>query len=85
MEEIQCTWRELNKLLDSEEIMWHQRSRIIWLKSGDKNTSFFHTKASSRLQQNTIDRFQDSNGEWQEDVEVVGRIFVEYYNSLFTT
>ena len=85
LEEIHCTRRELNKMLDSEELMWHQRSWINWLKSGDKNTSFFHTKASSRFQRNTIDRIQDSNGEWQEDGEVIGKIFVEYFDSLFTT
>ncbi|XP_023871998.2 uncharacterized protein LOC111984613 [Quercus suber] len=85
LEEIHCTRCELNKLLEAEELMWHQRSRISWLKSGDKNTSFFHTKASSRLQRNTIDRIQDSNGEWQEDGEVIGKIFVEYFDSLFTT
>lgn len=72
-------------MLDSEELMWHQRSRINWLKSGDKNTSFFHTKASSRFQRNTIDRIQDSNGVWQEDGEVIDKIFVEYFDSLFTT
>ena len=39
---------ELNKWLGIEEEMWHQRSRNNWLKAGDKNTTFFHTKASNR-------------------------------------
>jgi hypothetical protein len=32
--------RELEKTLLSEEIIWRQKSRALWLKEGDKNTIF---------------------------------------------
>ena len=67
LEEIECTRTEINMLLVAEEIMWSQRSRICWLKHGDKNTSFFHTKASSRYQRNTIQGVLDETDCWQSE------------------
>lgn len=34
--------REINDLLDDEEIYWGQRAKAYWLKEGGKNTEFFH-------------------------------------------
>ena len=40
------------------------RSRLIWLPASNKNTKFFHQRASQRCRKNNIDGFMDEEGRW---------------------
>ena len=56
---------EINTLLHQEEVLWRQHSRAIWLPASDKNTKFFHKRASQWRKKNQIDGLMDRNGIWR--------------------
>ncbi|XP_075655057.1 uncharacterized protein LOC142625254 [Castanea sativa] len=77
--------REINELLDRETRMWNQRSCILWLKNGDGNTKFFHSRASHRYRKNVIMEINDLHGVWTEGPNDIADVLIQYYSELFTT
>ena len=75
---------EVNELLVKEERMWKQRSRESWLKEGDSNTRYFHSRASHRKRRNSILAVRSDVGELITDPEQIGNQFTAYYQELFT-
>ena len=49
-------------VLEQEEILWHQKSRAIWIVSGDGNTKYFHTSTIIRRRRNRMESLKDDNG-----------------------
>ena len=43
------------KLSRNKDRLWHQKSRMLWTRNGDKNTRFFHIMASRRQRNNMLD------------------------------
>jgi hypothetical protein len=81
--EIRAVTDRMNELLYREEMMWLQRSRINWLREGDRNTKFFHSKAVWRARKNRIKKLRDDNGAWQDNVQVMGQMATNYFKNLF--
>ena len=73
---------ELNDLLDKER---QQRSRALFLKCGDLNTSYFHSKDSHRLHRNRISGLMDASNVWCTEDSEIRNIACDYYQSLFTS
>ena len=75
---------EVNVLLDKEAKMWRQRFKVMWLKDGDRNTRFFHSKASQRRRRNYITQLYDATGRWCTRQAQVNDTIVDFYQNLFT-
>jgi len=74
--------RELNH---REELMWRQRSRVMWLAAGDRNTRFFHLRASKRRKRNRIQRLKKSDGQFTEDESELKSIVSRFYEDLYSS
>ena len=43
---VRMLWCEVNDLLDKETRMWFQRSQSLWAVHSDKNSKYFHSRAT---------------------------------------
>ncbi|KAL4282238.1 hypothetical protein GQ457_03G016760 [Hibiscus cannabinus] len=75
---------ELHHLLKVQKVYWAQRSQVLWLSTGDRNTSFFHAKASARQKKNALLGLCDANGHWRTSSSDVLRIASDYFVDLFS-
>lgn len=71
-------------VLNEKEIFWRQRSKQLWLASGDKNTKYFHAACTTRKRNNTIQRLRDDTGSWVDWQNGLETLICNYYDGLFT-
>jgi hypothetical protein len=85
LEEARSVERELCELFEREEIMAHQRSRVEWLCEGDRNTTFFHARASARRRTNKIDMSMRADGSKCEAHGEIKSMIHLFYEELFSS
>jgi hypothetical protein len=83
-EEVKVTQR-LVELFHREEVMWRQRSRVQWLAEGDRNTRFFHLRASKRKKKNRICRLKRPDGNYAEADQEMADMTTTFYENLYTS
>ncbi|KAI5666354.1 hypothetical protein M9H77_16207 [Catharanthus roseus] len=76
---------KLERFLFLEEDYWKTQSQADWLLEGDRNTTFFHLKASQRHKQNTIAKIKDGNGVIHEDSTGIEFTILNYFHSIYTS
>lgn len=77
--------RQLCELFEREEIMARQRSRVDWLREGDRNTAFFHARATARRRTNKITVLVEDDGTRCTDQEGIKKLAGKFYEDLFTS
>ncbi|KAJ0975331.1 hypothetical protein J5N97_017296 [Dioscorea zingiberensis] len=70
-------------LLRQNSIKWAQRARLMWLKHGDYNTSFFHNQAQIRGHKNKISAITNEQDQILTDQQDIGREFINFYATLW--
>ena len=82
-EEIAAALKELSDALKAEEMFWKQKSRVFWLREGDRNTKFFHALTNQRRAENKITQLLDTYGNVVEDEEGLVAIATSYIRQIF--
>lgn len=82
---IQSVTEKLNAAYLAEEEFWKQRSRLLWLQLGDRNTGFFHATAKNRKRANAFTVIENNNGESFYKEEEIAKVITSYFEDLFTS
>ena len=76
--------KELNDILNQEELLWLQKSRCDWIQFGDRNTSFFHQRTMTRRRHNKIIWMKDDRGQWISDEDELKAHAINFFTKLYT-
>nr|XP_027090405.1 uncharacterized protein LOC113711437 [Coffea arabica] len=67
-----------------EHMFWQQKSRIKWLKDGDRNSRYFHSVVAKHRQWSVIHRIKSSDREWLESAADIEGEATTFFRRLFT-
>jgi hypothetical protein len=80
---------QLEKTLDNfmkiEETWWAQRAKAHWLQHGDKNSKFFHYKASQGKRKNKNNFIINQQGNRATDNKEIQSAFMDYFTNIFSS
>lgn len=68
----------------AEESFWKQRSRILWLALGDKNSGFFHAVSKGRRARNRLTMLETSTDTPLYEEHQIAEEITNYFAQIFT-
>eukprot|EP00253_Pinus_taeda_P010151 PITA_10151 len=75
-EQVDKHHQDLENLCKQEEILWRQKSRVQWLKEGERNTIFFHKSTIANIAYNRISSIKNEEGEFEKSHEAIEAVLV---------
>ena len=76
---------KITNIIHQDELFWRQRSQSIWLPAGNKNTKYFHNRASQFQRKNHISGVFDFEERWCTFDEQIAQVAESYFQELFST
>lgn len=76
---------EFNLLLRREEELWRQKANAQWLRSGERNSKFFHATAAIRRKCRCIVQLKGDDDLWCDDLERLETMAAAFYQNLYTS
>jgi exonuclease III len=84
MQEEEKLRQQLEERRKQEEILWKQKSRVQWLKEGERNTKFFHRTVVHRRHVNRITHLEDGQGNIIREHSKIEAELINFYQDLLT-
>ena len=76
---------ELLRAYKDEEYFWRQRSILMWLAAGDRNSGFFHAVYKGKRARNRIAVIKNAEGTALLEEALTAQEITTFYQTLFTT
>lgn len=76
--------QEIKEVLKHEELLWFQKSKSIWPRNGDRNTSYLHSRTLAKRKRNKIEGLIIESGDWCFDDEELKQHVIIFSRELYT-
>lgn len=76
--------KELEIVLEQEEVLWFQKSWEKWCVHGDRNTKFFHMSTIIRRKRNRVEMLKKDKTQWVSDAKELEKLAVDYFRKLYS-
>ncbi|XP_057855277.2 uncharacterized protein LOC131064959 [Cryptomeria japonica] len=72
----------LVEIILREEMFWQDKSRELWIETGDSNSKFFHASLKAKRNKNIINHLMDDSGRLVGKAEELECIVVKYFEKI---